>query len=302
MIKVSVIKSEDDNTKSKIEDIEIVKSLKDASGQYVYFKDIEDDLDFNFLIEAYTKATDNNLDYIVLNSHGLCEDVEIKDTYNFDEFNGNYFTVDLNIRSKLIRRSVIKDDFSDNLDLLNWDVILSAHKFSFMENDDFKPQKYCNMDYAIEMLNRMTQKIIDYRSTVKLNFNFFDYKMEELIRLYESCPENERENSYLQLKEDFTKMIFHKRFTSFSVNTTVKNKYFFDCVVYTRDFKEFENLLEEYYIMVDVEEIRQENKVIKMENAHIQRQIRTLKTMNRNILNSKSWSITKPLRDVKRLM
>jgi hypothetical protein len=90
MVKVSVIASKKDNISNS--DIEIVETIVSSAADYVYFKNDNDDLYPDLLIEAYNRAVEKDLDYVVLNRKG----VKAKEigTYELDDFESDIFKTD----------------------------------------------------------------------------------------------------------------------------------------------------------------------------------------------------------------
>ena len=130
-------------------------------------------------------------------------------------------------------------------------------------------------------------------------YDVYNYKLEGLLDIYERTPEESKECVYNELKEDFTQMVYHPRFFKFSTDVSVLNKFFFDNVVYTREYDAFLELMDEYYIKVDVEKLKEDIERIEQENIEIKNEINRTNKMNRDILNSRSWRYTQPLRSIK---
>lgn len=301
MVKVSVIVSKEDKTSSPSGDIEIVDNIESSKADYVYFKNVNDNLYPEVLIEAYEKASEDGLDYVVLNSLGV--DEEEIGIYKLDDFESDIFRTDFKITSKLIKKSIIKDSFDERPELLNFDVILSSDKFSFLQKEQIISDDHLDdIDDAIKTINNIVPKLRNYRMYGGLKGGLYNYKLERLLHVYEDTPEEEREDVYLKLKEDFTKIIYHPHFTDFNVEITILNKMFFDYIAYSEDFDEFTESLPYYYIKEDVFKLKDEIVEIEEENRQIRQETARLNKMNKDILNSKSWSMTKPLRDIKRAM
>ena len=301
MVKVSVIVSKEDKASNASSDIEIVDNLESSNADYVYFKNINDDLYPDLLIEAYRKASENDLDYVVLNNLGL--DTEEIDVYTLDDFESEIFKTDFKITSKLIKKSIIKDDFDDEAELFNIDVILTANKFSFLEKSPaIEDDHLDDIDSTISKINRIVPKLMDYKMFNGLKEGLYNYKLERLLHIYEDTPEEKKEEIYLKLKEDFTKIIYHPQYAEFTMEITVLNKMFFDYVAYSEDFNEFLDSIPYYYIKSDVFKLKDEIVEIEKENRRIRQETYRLNKMNKDILNSRSWSLTKPLRDIKRAM
>lgn len=303
MAKVSVIVYQDDEVISEsVKDIEIVDDLDNAQSDYVYFKNIHDKLDSNLLLEAYDRCIEDDLDYVVFNNTGFDDEEEIG-VYSFNGFDRNFFTTDLKLSSKLIKKSIIDKEQYDSQprELFNCDVVFASDRFSFLK----KPQNEFtydieDVDGVIDVFNKLILKIQSYRRFGEFKQAIYNFQMESFLKIYEKAPDNEKEEIYLKFKEDLTERVYSKSFVDFSALTTLTNKIFFDNVVYSKDYDEFLELMPNYYFKVEVTKLKGEIKEIEKENAQIRKETHKLNKMNRDIMNSRSWSITKPLRDIKR--
>lgn len=296
MAKVSVIMSDEDNTKD--ESLEFVSCLSDSTCDYVYFKRPGENIYSNILLEAYEMCIENDLDYVVLNSMGV--EFEEGKTYTVKKFKDEIFSTDTRLSSKLIKKSLIKDEFGSEFDeLFGWDIILSADKFAFLnhECEDFIYNE--DIDESILFFNKLYLKIKDYNLMGKLREGLFNTKLEYLRERYEDAPVESKEEVYDKLNEDFSKMIYHSRYAFFTIHTSVINKIFFDMVVYSRDFDAFSKEFAEYDNKVDLFYVKEDIKEIKRENKRIKKETNELNKINKCIMNSKSWSLTKPLRNIR---
>ena len=303
MVKISVIVSKDDEIiNESVKDIEIVDDLDNAQSDYVYFKNIHDKLDSNLLLEAYEKCIEDDLDYVVFNNTGFDETEEIG-VYSFDEFDRDFFTTDLKLTSKLIKKSIIdrKQYSSQHRELFNCDIIISSKRFSFLKKPQNDFTYYIeDVDSAIDVINELFSKLRFYKMFNKFKPAMYNFKMDTFLKIYENAREDEKEDIYLKLKDDLTELIYSPRYVDFCEFSTLTNKIFFDNVVYSADYEEFLELMPNYYIKVEVTKLKGEIKEIEKENAKIRKETQKLNKMNRDIMNSRSWSITKPLRDIKR--
>lgn len=303
MVKVSVIVLKDDEViNESVKDIEIVDDLHNAHSDYVYFKNIHDKLDPQLLLEAYEKCVEDDLDYVVFNNTGFDEEEEIG-VYSFDGFDRDFFKTDLKLTSKLIKKSIIDTEQYDSQhrELFNCDVVIASKRFSFLK----KPQNDFtyhieDVDSAIDIINELFSKLRFYKMFNQFKPAMYNFKMETFIRIYERTPEDEKEEIYWKLKDDLTEIIYSPRYVDFSEFTDLTNKIFFDNVVYSNDYEEFLELMPNYYFKMEVVKLKGDIKELEKENARIRKETRKLNKMNRDIMNSRSWSITKPLRDIKR--
>lgn len=301
MVKVSVIVSNEEVIKQTLDDIEVTGSLGEAKGEYVYFKHYGDVLDEDMLAIAYEECMKNDLDYVVFNSKGE-QFLEMEDgIYTIDDLYETLFHTDFKITSKLIKRSIIEEDFThDNKYVLNWEVMLKARRISFLNTALYESTKMENdVNAAIDTYNIIFRRLVDVKYLHLFKYDVYNYKLEGLLDIYERTPEESKEYVYNELKEDFTQMVYHPRFFKFSTDVSVLNKFFFDNVVYTREYDAFLELMDEYYIKVDVEKLKEDIERIEQENIEIKNEINRTNKMNRDILNSRSWRYTQPLRSIK---
>lgn len=302
MVKVSVIISKEDNLiNQRFEDIEIIDNLDDAKGDYVYFKHPDDKFDVDLLIKSFDECVEKDLDFMVLDTYGIEPD---KDIYKIEDLYGYIFKTDWKLSSKLIRKSIISNNFNrDDLDLLNIDILLSSSKFSFTEYLTYTPREYKgNIEDTIDTLNKVVQKFMDYSVFRFYKIGLYNYKLEALLKAFENTSEDLKFEAYESLRQDFTKMVYHSKFADFSMLTTILNKLFYDNVVFSKSYENFCEQMDYYYIKADIFQIKDELEGIRAENRKIRQETRKLNKMNNDIINSKSWSLTKPLRDAKRLM
>lgn len=304
MVKVSVIVSGEDNVSNQtFTDYEVVDEFENAVGDYVYFKNEGDKLDSDLLEIAYNACVEKDYDFVVFNAKNREFEEIDEGIYSAGKLGEKLFTTDLFLSSKLIKRSFISKDFDlDDLELLNWDLILNSNRFTFLNQSLYvSAKKETDIEKAIDRYNRIAQKCIDKSLfSSELRHPFYNYKIEAIIDIYENSDNGEE--IYELLKQDFTQMVYHTRFADFSANTTVLNYFFFDNVVYTHDFDEFSELMEEYYIKVEIKKLRKDIDDIRDETRQIRNETRRLNKMNKEILDSNSWKFTKPIRDIKRAM
>ena len=273
MVKVSVIASPRDNFEIDSESIEIVSSFDDASGDYVYFKNTKDNVDLESVQSFCMEACDLE----IFNSKEDMDETVEKFKDSFDGF----------------WQDILNDDFAFAVNLfgkLDWDILVRKDKLIRKSPDEM------SISQAIDTYNRIFQKFIDNDMMGQYKPHIYDVKVEELLRRYENEP---GEDSYDLLKADFIQMVYNWRFTEFSVNTTVLNKLFFDNVAYTKTYDDFVELMEDYYIRVDMFYLNEDIRKLRRENKRIKQKTARLSKMNSDIINSRSWKLTKPLRAMK---
>lgn len=321
MVKVSAVMSLNDNDYFKqsiesilnqtLEDIEIIcigsgdfendkvryvpdwqNILDEINGQYVYFLNQGDVVDENVLKDSFNACADKNLDFIQFDDSGKFDDK----VYAFNILREKAFTLDMMRNTKLFSLKFLKKlgDLPKDDMVFFWDAVFNAKRFSFIPLSvrTLAEARYEDQLEAINSTNRVFTSFGKRTLVGQFRFIIFDWRIESLYKTYLSVKDDLKADYYEALKEDFTQMIYHWRFTDFTYSVKPINMLFFDDVVYSRDFEEFEKFMVQYEIALDSEEIKKENEIIR-------KNIQIIKDENSRIFNSTSWKITKPLRGLK---
>lgn len=288
----------DDNNLVDIDDanVNVIKpgdSIDEVNGQYVYFLNPGDILKQDTLKKAFSQAKSEGLDFIQITD----EDTFVGETYQFLLLRGKTFQMDMTRYTKLIKTDLLRKirDVNDNDYLFFWECVFNARKFAFINLDqEFND---IELDYEgkvnlIQVSNEVFTKFTDYDYIGKFKFILFDWRIELLYNAYAGLGDDEKEQYYNLLKEDFTQMIYHWRFADFAEYAQPINMLFFNDIVYSKDFEEFKKLMVQYDLELDSERIKKENEIIKKNIAIFERE-------NSLITNSTSWKVTKPLRGLK---
>jgi len=271
--------------------VKTVKDLNEIAGKYVYFMNAPNNLDKNTFKVAFDICEKNNLDFLQLSDEFESE------VCFFAEFRGHTFEMDMSRDTKFISTRLIKRIGEINPDdyLFFWDCIFNCQRFSFYGKNIKIKKAELSYEERINLItssNKVFTKFRDYDFIGKYKFILFDWRIELLYSAFDSLEDDLKENYYEALKEDFTQMIYHWRFTDFAEYANPINKLFFDDIVYSKTYEEFEKLMVQYEIELDSEKIRKENEILE-------KNIKIIKKENDSIFNSTSWKITKPLRGLK---
>ncbi len=288
----------DDNDLVDIDDdrVTIIKgedSIGEIKGQYLYFLNPKDTLNEDTLEKAFNQAKKESLDFIQIAD----DDSLIGETYQFLNLRGKTFQMDMTRYSKLFRTDFIRKikDINSNDYLFFWECVFNARKFAFINLE----QKFnaVELDFdqqaaLINISNEVFTRFTDRNYIGKFKFVLFDWRIELLYNTYMNVADERKEEYYNLMKEDFTQMIYHWRFTDFAEYVHPINKLFFNDIVYSKDFEDFNRLMVQYDLELDSEEIKKENEIIKKNISILERE-------NALITNSTSWKVTKPLRGLK---
>lgn len=319
MVKVSAVLTIKDNgylkesldsiKKQKIDDIEIIcigdgeisdvkqandmaEALDMIQGEYVYFSATGDILRDDTFKNCIRLMEEKNLDFVQYDADDDFDD----EVYRFNTLRGKTFKMDMSLATKFFRTSFIKkidgtpkDDY-----VFFWKAIFKAKSFAFYRTSIERktPLSYEEQLELIETTNKVYTLFSDNNYFIDYKFIYFDWRIETLYKAYTEVDEDRKEDYYNALKDDFSRMLYHRRFALFSYDVKPINKLFFNDIVFSKDFDDFNYLLVQYELELENEEIKKEIEIIK-------KNINILKDENNKILNSTSWKITKPLRSLK---
>lgn len=287
------------------------EALEIASGKYIYFYAPGDELDLNLLEKSVETISKNDIDFVSFISDESRQEPDFGSAvFDLSKLNVDVFGLDLDISTKLITSGFIKEnrivfeEFRLNEFIFMWEVLFRNARFMVLDERLIKKssrKNKINIEDHICAYNIISQRFEDYNLLKDFKSEIYDYKVKSLHDVFSQISgEYARMDAYDDLKNDFTKMIYKKRFVDFSMNIDPKNKMFFDDVVYSKNYNEFEKLIDKYSIKEELSNIRLENKKLEKEIRDLKKQIKVQKKIKRDILNSSSWKVTEPLRKVKK--
>ena len=301
--------------------------MKYAKGEYISFIDSDDYIELNTFEKLYDKATRDDLDILMFKSFVYDEQkqkINEFDAYHdlevFDKFIKNIFChldtkefthrISVTSWSKIYKTDFLKSNeinfpekllFEDNA--FFYETYLKAKTVSIYperlyyyrinrENSITKTSGYKFSDIIKNFcLIRNTLKEMNYLNIYKKTvYNKF---INVILWRYSLISEEYKEEFFNKMKEDILKFLIFKEveeddYKLYFNDLNNNLKYKVINILISNNYKEFDSKTYD-------EKVKKENKKLKKEN-------KKLKKKQKEILNSKSWKITKPLRTMKKLM
>ena len=337
-------------------------AMRKANGKYIYFMDADDILDTNALKEFYEISEDKNLDFLIFQATNYDEDTgEYFDTdyylmndlydfvgdkiFSFDDLGDHIFDFSVTPWCKFYNREFVLSTnahfaegliFHDNI--FFWDIIFDAERMYFYRKKYYTRRLHSASSTgagdkryvsSIKIYNMIVQKFIDHGYFEKYKERLYNGKIKRVFVRYNGIRDEYKEFYYNAMKEDFSKIIGHERYDEFMENINDYNRSRFEKVVASRDFYEFEALMENFKLEREIIKLnkkqeslqrrfdnlsgrhkilKEENKTLKRETRKLNKQVGRLEDkidglekIQEEIFNSNSWKLTKPLRDIKNL-
>ena len=190
--------------------------------------------------------------------------------------------------------------FEDNL--FFWDFIFDAERICLLDEYLYTRRIHDTSSTgagdkrlidSIRVNNLIVDKIKDTEFFNKYKLILYDKKINLVSHRYMNIQEQYKEDFYNEIVKDFKLMLDHEDYEAFIYYLSPRHKKFFDYAVYSGDFEEFDLLARNLFIQDDINVLFDGIDETK-EKISLQRKKRD------QITKSKSWKITKPLREFKR--
>ena len=310
--------------------------MKKASGDYVYFFDADDFLESDALEKAYSNAVRNDSDIVffkfdqykdnkLLTHSGPNLEMQFVDA-DFDDFTFDWhdyrvgpFTGPFAPWLKLYKKEFLDAHacFKFPNDLNHNDVpfhvmtFLKASRISFIPEHLYRYRidnagsitnnRLKKYDHIFRIINIVEDFLLseDYMEEFKKEFDYF--KANRITYEIYGRPE---EYFYLAKEElksvDLSNELLPND-TSLKVNTILSSNSLEEYNYKIKANDEINGLKRENKSLVEeTNGLKRENKSLSDENKRLNEKLQKSKSRNREILNSKSWKITEPLRRLRR--
>lgn len=301
-------------------------ALKKGTGDYIYFFDADDYLVEDCLEKIYYNAVNNDSEIVIFyfdqyKGNIFFNHSKINIEKEFPEADFNNFTFNFHDYRKLAFIGpfapwfkLYKKEFLDKYDYLEFPINLNHNDVVFHLKTILKASK---ISFVPEYLYHYRADNPNSISNTRLK------KYEDIF-------------SIIQIVEDFLKsedlfVEFKKEFDFFKVNrityeiTGRPNNYFYlakeelslinldndllsknalfkvNSILNSNSIEEYNHLIEINRLKNKTEKLSKTNKQLKGQNKKLKDQNIKLKGQNKDILNSRSWKITKPLRMFEKL-
>ena len=295
-----------------------------AKGEYLYLMDSDDILKLNALADTVKVAEGKDVDFVLFQAINYYMDKdEYKEQENYSmnklaDFVGDsvfnwkdikefIFSITVTPWSKIYRRDFIEKQkirfpeglvFDDNV--FFWEVLFSAERITFHREHLFTRRWYSSSSTTAG-----DRRFIDSLAIYDLIWDVFkkfgvfeEFKKELYYRKmavanmrFNKIKEEFKEDYFEAMKNNFLNLKNGPDFNDFYINVKPREKVIFDSAVDSSNSKEYALKIANYDLSV-------KNSSLTRKNKKLNKKIKKYKKLNKQLLNSKSWKITKPLRKI----
>ena len=309
--------------------------LDKATGKYIYLMDADDILDLNALEEFHTIMEEKDVDLIIFPSIDYDEDTgkyEKQDYFSMPEINeavgdtifhwrdlsqNLLFKICVTPWSKFYKHDLIKKSnarfptntiYQDNP--FFWEIIFNTEKIYFYNKFLYTRRTHSascthsnderNID-SIKINNIIIKTFMKYGHFEEFKVKLYHTKISLINRRYNEIRDEFKELYFSEMKKDYVKIIGHEKYDDFKSCLNLTNTYLFDNAISSSNHVEYDLKNEISALEMDKTRLTKEkDSSIKQVNA-LKKENKKLAKLNKSLLTSKSWKLTKPLRTIGRI-
>lgn len=301
------------------------RGMKLAKGKYLYLMDSDDILDIHAFEETYNLAEEKNVDFVLFQAINYYMDTgelvekenysmnEIADrvgdsVFNWKDIRDLAFDVTVTPWSKLYNREFVEKNncqFSEGLvfddNIFFWEVFFSAERITFLRKHLFKRRWHSksstmggNVKYidSIEIFKLLWKTFQRFGTFEEYKETLYNKRVRTGFWRLTAIRDEFKEMYYEKFKESMLEIKEEEFFDDFYETIEEKTRKIYDTVLTYQTASEALLIVKNYDLDVINENLRDEIRELNLE-------ISKYKQLNYDILHSRSWLATKPLRSFK---
>ena len=310
--------------------------VKKSQGDYIYFMDSDDILELNALEDLYDFSLSNNLDILIFKIIAFNDETGEKSTlkyyempflkpfnekvFNYKDLGENALRLAVSPPGKLFKRDLIHSIeflegyiFEDNLYFA--EAMLKAERVSFldkyyynrrMRQNSVMSSKTIKFADCITIANKIIELFKDENVYEYFKKPIIEMKIATAYNRFSQVDSEYKEEFFQRIKEDFSN--FKPEFEEDDVfNNEINDvlRYKFKAALISDNFKDYELKCDLYQkqekldaLKKEQKKIEKEKKKLEAENKQLRNEIKAEKKAFKELSNSTSWKITKPLREI----
>ncbi|MCI5737767.1 MAG: glycosyltransferase [Methanobrevibacter ruminantium] len=293
-----------------------------SRGEFIYFIDSDDILELNALEALYNMSNALDLDILIFKLINFDDGTHEKYTsdyyemsflkpfagriFNYNKVGERILDVAVSIPGKFFKKSLIFSMkfpegliFEDNYFFA--EAMLKAKRISFLDkhfynrrirNDSITTIKTIKFADSIVISNKIMDLFKEFGVYNQFKKRFIEKKINSAYNRFSQVDEVFKDEFFNRIKEDFKshKKEFHNDYV-FLEKVNPRHRYIFNEALKAENYKEFE-LNVGTYIQ------KQKNRALSKKKKRLKKDIKKYEKLNKELMKSNSWKITKPLRKI----
>jgi glycosyltransferase involved in cell wall biosynthesis len=303
------------------------RGMKLAKGEFLFLMDSDDMLDIHALEETVKVAEERDVDFVIFQAINYYMDKdeyveqenysmnELADfvgdsVFNWKDIKDYIFTITVTPWSKLYKREFIEKSncqFSEGLvfddNVFFWEVLFSAERITFYRKHLFTRRWHSASSTMAG--NRNFIDSIEIHRLIWKTFQRFGTFEEFKERLYKrrvstgywrltAIKKGLKQEYYDKYKESMLEIKQEDFFDDFYETIGKRRRLIYDTVL------QYDNY-EEVVLTVDNFDLQRKISKLNKKNTKLEKSTKKYEKKNKKILNSRSWKITRPLRNIKNI-
>ena len=306
--------------------------LDNAKGDYIIFIDSDDIFEFEALGEVYSLAEKFSLDMLIFklqnfdNNTGenvyrrnfdmkFLKDIVGDDVFNFSRVVDYFFKISPTIPGKLFRKDLIgslrfpeKLIFEDNpffiAVFLNADRIYFYDKYLYnrrLRDDSISHSFFNQFSDSVEIYEKIITIVEDNQVYDVLKEQLLRNQCKDIFNRFTQVDDTNKKDFFEKIKISFSNLKDKLEADKTLANSNEKTRIIFYSAIEAKTANEYELMVQDYFLKCKIEKLQREFSSLKSENDKTKNEIIHLNKLNSEILNSNSWKITEPLRNIRNI-
>lgn len=303
------------------------RGMKLAQGEYLYLMDSDDIVDVHALEETVKVADEKNVDFVIFQALNYYMDTgeykeqenysmnELADfvgdsVFNWKDIKDYVWSITVTPWSKIYRRDFIEKNnctfpeglvFDDNI--FFWEVLFSAERITFYRKHLFTRRWHSasstmagnrNFMDGIEILELLWETFRRFGTFEEYKEILYHKRVATSYWRMTVTKDEFKQEYFEKYKESLLKIKQDDVFEDFYGTIRERDRIIYDAVTQYDTYEEAMLVQDNYMLVI-------KNRGLNNKNKKLKKSIKRNKKKNKQILNSRSWRITKPLRYIRNI-
>ena len=199
--------------------------------------------------------------------------------------------------------------YQDNI--FFWEVLFNTEKIYFYNKFLYTRRTHSNSCVhsndeknidSIKINNMIMETFMKYGYFEKYKARLYNRKINLGFKRYTEIRDEFKELYFSEMKKDFLKNIGHEKYDEFYSLLYPTNRHLLNNVMTSENHIEFDLRNKVSRLKMDIYDLSQEKSELAKKANALKKENKNLTKLNNDILSSRSWKVTKPLRSFRKML